>query len=505
MRKVMLVEDEDFILQGLENIIDWEELGLSIVHKAHNGMEALEMYRQENVDIIVTDVSMPLMDGLELLKNVRLTDPVVRFIILTGYSEFEYARAALRLDVEDYILKPINEEELIRSLENCKKRLAKMEEQKNAQIDEKVAFLQFLEGNTEEHGRSRYLEEMGVDVETQIAYAAIVRARLPLPEGCKVTDICRFIEAKRPQGILYMWHLRDSSILLLYCPQGEPEAPAEWFSGLQDELEIELGISTFVTISDCFSEISRLPEIYRRIEKMQKFLLVDGYGSCLDEQQLANRTSADVTIDQEKLSRLILKKDVAAAGQYVEDLFINNMQEDVSVDVLYQIAVRIALILNEIRQEYKLEGEGMPLLDVMDRIWQAEDIFSIRAVFLSEITEIVSLLNMENSQYTPVVRQIMAEVKSNYQSDMNLKTLAYKYHMNTSYLGQIFQKEVGCPFSQYLNNVRNSVAKQLILNTNMRINDVAGKVGYSDTSYFYRKFKQSYGVSPAALRDMKKY
>lgn len=505
MRKVMLVEDEDFILQGLENIIDWEELGLSIVHRAHNGMEALELYQKENVDIIVTDVSMPLMDGLELLKNVRSTDPVARFIILTGYSEFEYARAALRLDVEDYILKPINEEELVKSLENCKMRLEKMEEEKNARINEKVELLQFLEGSMEAEKRSSYLEEMGVDLNAQIAYAAIVRARLPLPEGYRVTDICRCIEEKKIQGALHLWHLRDSSILLLYFPPVKMEMPGEWFANLQNELEIELGVDTFITISDCFEQPLRLPEVYRRIEKMQKYLLVDGYGSCMEEQQLANRTSADVAIDQEKLSRFILKKDVAAAGQYVEDLFINNMQKDVSVEVLYQIAVRIALTLNEIRQEYKLEGESMPLLDVMERIWQAEDIFSIRAVFLSEITEIVSLLNMENSQYTPVVRQIMAEVKNNYQSDMNLKTLAYKYHMNTSYLGQIFQKEVGCPFSQYLNNVRNSVAKQLILNTNMRINDVAEKVGYSDTSYFYRKFKQSYGVSPAALRDMKNY
>ena len=126
-------------------------------------------------------------------------------------------------------------------------------------------------------------------------------------------------------------------------------------------------------------------------------------------------------------------------------------------------------------------------------------------LFLSEITDIISWLNTENTQYTPVVRQIMAEVRKNYRNDMNLKTLAYKYHMNTSYLGQIFQKEVGCPFSQYLNNVRNDVAKRMILNTNMRINDVAKEVGYSDTSYFYRKFKQSYGVSPAAMREMKQY
>ena len=104
-----------------------------------------------------------------------------------------------------------------------------------------------------------------------------------------------------------------------------------------------------------------------------------------------------------------------------------------------------------------------------------------------------------------MVKQILSEVQKNYKEDMNLKTLAYKYNMNASYLGSIFQKEVGCTFAQYLSNTKNSIAKDLILNTNMRINDIAKEVGYPDTSYFYRKFKQCYGVSPASLREMKKY
>jgi len=142
---------------------------------------------------------------------------------------------------------------------------------------------------------------------------------------------------------------------------------------------------------------------------------------------------------------------------------------------------------------------------MIEKIYQAEDLRGLKAVFISEISEIITYLHTEDSQYTPVVRQIMEEVQKNYKEDMNLKTLSYKYHMNASYLGQIFQKETGSSFAQYLNNVKNSIAKDLILNTNMKINDIAREVGYPDTSYFYRKFKQCYGVSPASLRNMKKY
>ena len=126
-------------------------------------------------------------------------------------------------------------------------------------------------------------------------------------------------------------------------------------------------------------------------------------------------------------------------------------------------------------------------------------------MFLVETTEIIECLHLEDSHYTPVVRQIISEIEKNYKEDMNLKTLSYKYNMNTSYLGQIFQKEVGCSFSQYLSRIKNSKARELILNTNMKINDIAKEVGYYETSYFYRKFKEFYGVSPATLREFKNY
>ena len=166
----------------------------------------------------------------------------------------------------------------------------------------------------------------------------------------------------------------------------------------------------------------------------------------------------------------------------------------------------MAVLLQDIKKEYKLEsGRFHDLSELMETIFSADDIHGLKTAFISEIAEIIECMHEEDSQYTPVVRQIVAEVQKNYKEDMNLKTLAYRYHMNASYLGQLFQKEVGCSFAQYLSNTKNGIAKELILNTNMKINEIARQVGYPDTSYFYRKFKQSYGVSPASLREMKKY
>ena len=138
MKKVMLVEDEEFILQGIRYIVDWEAISMEVTAMAHNGREALEMFRKEPADIVVTDVEMPLMNGLELLEEIRKISPRTRFLILSGYDEFEYARKALKLDVEEYILKPINEEQLQQALISAGEHLDKMDRESAGNMEDKI-------------------------------------------------------------------------------------------------------------------------------------------------------------------------------------------------------------------------------------------------------------------------------------------------------------------------------------------------------------------------------
>jgi two-component system response regulator YesN len=222
---------------------------------------------------------------------------------------------------------------------------------------------------------------------------------------------------------------------------------------------------------------------------------------------MAGGPGTELDFEEAHLHKLILQQDNKASLGYLENLFAGQVNQENSVDAILGMCMKIAIFLQGFKREYHLENhEHMQnLMVMMEEVYQAEDIFTLCAIFLTEVTEIIRCLNQGDSQVTPVVRQILGEVHKNYKEDMNLKTLAYKYHMNTAYLGQIFQKEVGCSFSQYLSNFKNSKARELILNTNMRISDIASAVGYVDSSYFFRKFKQCYGVSPAALRSMKQY
>ena len=136
MYKVMLADDENLILQGLENIIEWEELGLEIVSKASNGQEAIDKISNEKnisialLDVMLPDMSMPQVTGLELLKELKKINSYVKFIILSGYDDFSYAKKAIELGVENYILKPIDEEELEKTLKNTINKI-KQEKEEN--------------------------------------------------------------------------------------------------------------------------------------------------------------------------------------------------------------------------------------------------------------------------------------------------------------------------------------------------------------------------------------
>ncbi len=507
----MIAEDEEFILQGIANLIDWETLGLQLVHLAINGADALEKWKKEPVDIIITDITMPLMGGLELLNHIRKEDTRVRSIIISGYDEFEYARRAISLDVENYILKPIDEEELVKVLQAALEHLEEIDVKSRSTISKGTKLDYFLSGKMSEEEKRKFIAQMKFKEIHQGRIVAKMQICFSANPDVIMGDIISYVEKKFADNRLQAFCSDIKNVLLIMDIPRE-KSTREVFQMIQNEVESCFNIPTFMVIGTEFFDYLQMPDVFRIIRRLDKYRIILGYGACVDEKFITNRQSNDIAVDAEKFHKMILGKDKEGAADYLEDLFINNANKgDISINDIYRMSFKISLIFQEIIDEYKLtrkeNGKSLKsVTEVMDELYKAEDISGIKAMFAAEIVEIIDLIHEDtNEQYTPVIRQVLSDVKHNYKEEMSLKTLAHKYRINTSYLGQLFQREVGCSFSQHLSNVKNGKARELILNTNMRINDIAREVGYPDTSYFYRKFKQCYGVSPASLRDMKKY
>lgn len=507
MYKVLIAEDEEFILEGLKNIIDWQSYNLTITQTAHNGEEALQLWKKESTDIVITDITMPKKNGLELLSEIRKLDNRVRFIILTGYDEFEYARTAITLDVENYILKPINEEELERTIKEAIAKLREYDFNQKEYIDYKFDFLNLISGNIDFKNLDEQIKKLGFNIDSKTFVLAIIKIKQQNLNK-KMSDIYIYLKQQYKQKNLNLFYSGTEEILVIkpILETLNTSEELEFFKDMQNRLESNLEVQTFFTVSKIVNGYNNLPAAYKQVKKLQKYLLTEGYGSCIDKDYIEKRKSENISIDSEMFRKMILSKDKNKVKNYLEDLFLNNVQ-DSSLDAIYQLSIKIGMLLQTIMDEFKLNNlkKTKNLVDIMDEVYSVEEVSVLKSMFIALSIEIIDNLHSSESTYTPVVRQIIGEVKKDYKQDMNLKTLAYKFNMNTSYLGQIFQKEVGCSFSSYVNNMKNSKARELILNTNMKINDIAKEVGYTDTSYFYRKFKQCYGVSPATLRELKRY
>lgn len=507
MYKVLVAEDEEWILQGIRNIIDWEKIGLNVVHMVHDGKEALECLEQEMVDIVVTDINMTGMDGLTMMKKIRLINEKVRFIILSGYDDFQYAQTAIRLGVEGYILKPIDEEELEQLLKETIKNIESEEKKPYEYLEETQSLYHYLKGETGEN--IELLHQFGIQMEQDFGTAAHIKIKQKNMGEEKLSEIISYLNKGFKSVKLHPFCFKQEEIFLfIFLDFNDPSVTLSYFAALQNELEALFEVFTFVTVSKPFVDLNGLRTAYKETKKLQKYLIIEGYGTIIDSAAIEGRISKDITVNNEWLRKIVLSKKKEEVFNYLEDLFLNTVKEEqVTTDVVYRLAIKLSVALQDIIDEFKLEKNGQikNLTELVDELYRAEDLSVIKNMFFMETIEIMDCLHSEDSHYTPVVRQIISEIEKNYKEDMNLKTLSYKYNMNASYLGQIFQKEVGCSFTQYLTNIKNSKARELILNTNMKINDIAKEVGYPDTSYFYRKFKQCYGTSPASLREMKKW
>lgn len=494
MYKVLIAEDEELIREGIKNIIPWEELGFYVVHCASDGGEALQLWDKESVDLVVTDISMPEKTGLDLLKEIRQQDKRVRFIILTGYDEFSYAKTAIQLDVEDYILKPINEEEMQESIKRSKEKLEKM--------DYKTSIFQYLKGKME-------LEEHNLEQWKLINWLndpLILSIFSWEGKEEKGSELFHYVKEKYRHDPVRFYYEGDGEIVAIKRVFDEQEKEVEYFQTIQNQIENDCSISTFFAVSSIEHGIKSLKKLYETAEKLKKYRMIEGYGFTVDINYLNRKDNMVSIVDEEEIRKILVSREQEAMVRYLEKIFFHAAKEsNSSLDGIYRVLVKTALIFQKTMEEFQIQNVKLDFVDFLETLHRLEDLYQLKQHFTTVAFSIMEELAPEKVSYTPVIQKIINEMKADPAQNVNLKSLSSKYHINASYLGQLFQKEVGCSFVNYVNRLRNEKAKELILNTDKKINEIAKIVGYAESNYFYRKFKQCYGVSPNTMREMKHY
>ena len=524
MRKVLLVDDEPFILQGLKIIIDWEEEGYEVVAQCSNGYEALEYIKNNQVDLIVADIQMPRMTGLELLEKIR-TDKIsdAFFIILTGFKDFSYIQTALRFECMDYLLKPVEKQELLRVVRKISQVADERSAAEKSREDMEQAYLarnlmallfgkhdekniEYVESHMQIVGAIRY-----VDIE-MADYAGEVEE---LEEGemrnyqRKMFQSCRtFLKEEKDHCIFDVSRDEKSfDIGLIYCDYFAKKRGVEigtFFEYMQKYIKTETGFSTNVFVGKPVDKLSGVSKSYssacvmKSLEAFRTKKQIYFY----DEEVASEESNAIILKDQlDELVTGIEEDDREKIEANVDKLFeamnLNMTEETRRLNVnylLFRLIYKATELDSELNQEEILRfiaehsfEEGI-LRGSKDHMMH----------FCVEYAEYLSQLRKNASN--GILVEIEKEISMHYMENLSLRDLGKKYFINSSYLGQMFQKKYNQSFRDYLTKYRIECAKQLLINSDKRIADIAEEVGYKDTDYFLKKFIEINGCTPSKYR-----
>ncbi|WP_394884061.1 response regulator, partial [Clostridium tertium] len=286
MYDVMLVDDEKLITQGLMNIIDWENLGLKVREIAHNGEEALNKFKEKAVDIIVTDISMPKLTGLELISEIRKINSKTRFTILTGYDEFAYAKEAIKYGVESYILKPINEEELEEVMASIVRSLDYKKKEKNILLDKNRKLIQYLEEILDENFIYDMKDSISIDIYNKIYTVANIKFMKKEDEEDRV-DIEDIVDGYTNDRYEILYKYDDQAILINSWDKNiSRNEIINYYEGIKENLIKESKKEIFMSIGDTVFDIKDIRKSYKVANDLKKYILTEGTNKCIYKENI---------------------------------------------------------------------------------------------------------------------------------------------------------------------------------------------------------------------------
>jgi len=532
MLRLLIVEDEERIRKGIANKIMRLAEDVEIVGEAANGEEGLKKLELLKPDIVVTDIKMPVIDGMHFIEMALEVSPQTRFMIISGYEDFKFAQQAVRLGVCDYLLKPVNNDELKIALDHLrtridteKERLVFLESLKtraaeNAIWKKNKAFLSLIKGEfTESERFVRTIAECGYAL-TNTKFTAIHIKILDwqkdvLPGGdfsllkFAVSNIVEETLENAGTAIALDSFDLERNLALLLNHSSEIKFLAAYLQKAIDNVKTHLQVDIFMGVGKTYSEALSFNDSYREAVKSaaQKVVYKDrGIIFHEDYERIRGNDFILETDEKRKLSYLFRTENIEEADIFIKDIFERVKKKKANARSVKALCMEFLLvIMNEIKQ--KNEFLFKDLFETNIEEYFSECIFL--EDFQSKIYEIIERLSMFLTQDNmasgkKIVGDIKTMLDNDYYKDLKLTQIATKYYINPSYLSTLFLQETGKNFSQYLTDIRISKAKEFLTTTRLSSERIAEYVGYNDRSYFISVFKKSVGLSPSAYREENK-
>jgi two-component system, response regulator YesN len=505
--KVLIVDDEVLIREGLKNVITWEEHGFYICGEAVNGRDGLEKVFALNPDLIIADIRMPVIGGMEMIGYLRESGNNCRVILLTGYSEFEYAKKAIDLQVDQYLLKPFDDMDLIDALNIVRNKLVSSEKENiytevmDLALDkvlEKIVLGELNEIHLETYNRLYSLalpwksyQIILIEFEDTLSRDFNNKSRI-------LYNVKRFV-SENSYGFSFDI---EGYICILIKDTVFSKANILPIQVLRSLIKKSCDVDVVIYIGKVVEHINKIETSFESARHLSNKEFSVGeeriilYESCKGSREV-NEKDTDVLIN--KISGKLYIAVDSAQVNYV-DRALEEFKLMIGVSNLRQQNIKniylklYTAIVSELRRSYE---------DILKNIASERDTISdiLRANHLQEIEEALkSFLHkacecVEGKKSDTIMKRILDYICNNYNKEIKLATLSEVFGYNSIYLGKLFKKYTGQSFNSYLDKLRIENSKRLLKEGN-KVYDVAEQVGYCHKDYFYSKFKKYVGMSP---------
>lgn len=534
--KVFLVEDEMVIRRGIKNSIDWEKEGYIFCGEASDGELAYPMIIKEKPDILITDIRMPFMDGLELCKLVKKELPNIKILILSGYDEFDYAKEAIRLGVTEYLLKPISSGKLLEALNGVSESIRREKEDK----DLVRKYMEEMRENTE-HEKQKFFEQMiAGNLSMADALETGKKYEMNLSAGMYNLLLFRFTlgEENRKSGELlgeaeyaieklterleYVFEFQrgvEGWAFLLMADNEEQmsERVKELSKDLEEIMKNYSTIAYFGGIGQPVARLRELEESFREAERALAARFTMELNRIISVEDIRMAQNVDTLDDIEITSfgeiektRTMLEKFLnnGAEDEIDEfvDVYINELPEENLKSVLmrqYIIMDAYIVMMSFCEKIEGIEGEmqaqSEELNNSMKTIQTLEEIKNYIRMLLKKIIGVRDTIS--GRRYSDIIEIAKDQIRKTYMSDeISLNTIAAEVGMSPSYFSSIFSKEMGKTFVEYLTEIRMDRAKELLMCSSMKTSEIGYEVGYKDPHYFSYIFKKTQNCTPKEFR-----
>ncbi len=521
MLKVIIADDEKWVRAAIKTLIPFEKLDLKLVGEASNGIEALEICKLQAPDIVLTDIMMPGLTGLDLIDELKGSHPEVRIAIISGYSDFEYAKAAMKFGITDYLLKPLEENELLQVLERFKSEIA--QEQKNLHHSHlereqiklavpvlKEAFLKRLVSpNTYTVEKIKTsLMEYGIEFKGNTFHIAVFST--DSPDGSDSEDALEYkINILRKVMRRYTGAVTFSgkgstadAISIINCQNGLERAElTRAFHLCQKIYKKRIGTTLSAGLSESSHQLCLLHQLFTQAENALDTRFWAGPGLMHFFTPGMLKKEPDLPLGDELLNKIILNlklSNIQTALSHVDSVMEDlKKQSDINPlfvrEYFWQLVQSIISVLNIqlpfIRFETKLTGEQPYQRITMTAF--SDGLAAYTKELLMHVYDFFHDKNPVNS--VNLIDNARKIIEANYAGDMSLEHVAKHVHLSPAYLSELFKKDTGMSFVDYKTVVRIENAKRLLDSTPCNISDISEKVGYSDPKYFSKLFKKITG------------